>query len=137
MSLEISQGTFGTVSYVDSSKKNIVKKCMIGNDDENDILDENFVEGVFLSTFKADFIPETKVVVVDKSIEFYQPYKGIDIGEWSENTSFEKRMEAFPKILCQMARILMFFKKILNRSFITQIHFFKDGFFPSDVINTL
>lgn len=112
MSLEIGQGTFGTVSYVDSSKKNIVKKCMIGNDEENDILDENFVEGVFLSTFKADFIPETKVVVVDGSIEFYQPYKGIDIGEWSENTSFEKRMEAFPRILCQMSRILMFFKKI-------------------------
>jgi serine/threonine protein kinase len=103
---KIGSGTYGSV-YRNS--ENIVEKKY---NHDNEMLG-NYVEVMFLKSFKAPFIPEIKDVtisniIVTKSITMN--YCGPTLSDISKKLQYVKRIQLLPKLIVQMARFLIWMK---------------------------
>jgi serine/threonine protein kinase len=112
----VGAGTYGEV-YLKKDDPTVVVKNMQLYDEDGDLVESNLREAIFLSTFSKipeyrEFIPTLyNINVKNKKITFEMENCGISLHDWAHKTPYIERMKCFPDIICQIARILIFFKK--------------------------
>jgi serine/threonine protein kinase len=110
----LAKGSYGKVYLSDCGTK-VTKIAEVHEVDE--VVSRNIAEGIFLSTIKTDFISDLKKVKATYEggkvkITMTQKFHGKTLREWCDNVKLVDRMVAFPKVVCQLARILLLLKKL-------------------------
>lgn len=104
----IGSGTYGQVYRIDGDQ--IRKEMKLFGDQ----MDTTVNECSFLSSFThIPFIPhKISIEIHDNNVSLIQSNGGIDLDRYCQTASYRRRLTVLPRIICQMARMLIWMKQI-------------------------